>query len=97
MKIDDVRCYPRQDYRLVSMLFKGNTYSYFHSKEGTEIFEVYFNKEGRPELGHYYSNAYRMHEGKMPPKKYAAELTFLKEEFNKIDWDTLEVTTIMSQ
>lgn len=84
----EVKYYPRQDFRLVSMYYDNKTF-YYSIVNGIETFEVYFNN-CKPEEGYYYSRAYKINNEKYP-KKYNQILNFLINELNKIDWDTLKV------
>lgn len=95
MKVNEVRCYPYQQYRLVSMHHDGKTYAY-SQVNGCETFEVCFNKNGRPEEGHYYSRAYRLEKGQKVPQSHVNEFEFLKSEFDKVDWETLYITNSLT-
>jgi hypothetical protein len=47
-------------------------------------------------MGYKHKNEYNLYLGDKPPKKYAAIIAFLKEEFEKIDWDSYEVLSIVT-
>ena len=85
MKVKEVRCIPLYNYRLVNMVHDGNEFAYYNDGQ-LETFEIYYLDNTRTS-GFRYSRCYKLSEGQVPPKKYAAELEFLKQEFNKIDWD----------
>lgn len=93
MKINEVRCYSNPKHRLINMSNGGIEFAYYNV-DGHEVFEVYHLDSTKPS-GYRYSRSWQLHEGKLPPKKYNAELEFLKEEFHKIDWETLEVTNAL--
>lgn len=94
MKIKEVRCYTNPKHRLVNMNSGGKEFSYYNV-DGHEVVEIdYLNLNSRSGMTH--SRSYQLHEGKVPPKKYEAEVEFLKEEFHKIDWETLEVTNALT-
>ena len=83
MEIKEIRCY--DDLKLVNMFYQSKEFSYT-ILNGIEIFEIYYYN-GKLEDGFHYSKSYKLSENQIPPKKYEKILRFLKEEFNKINWD----------
>lgn len=97
MKVNEIRYYPHNGcFRLINMHHNGNTYAYCRSNYSEETFEVYFNKNGKPEDGHYYSKSYKLHNGDKFPTKYQKEFDFLKNEFDSTDWEALYVTNVLA-
>lgn len=96
MKIYEVRCYPGRNYRTVSMILDDKLYHYSNNGPGTETIEIYFLKNGNVSEGHYYSSGYLLWQHERLPQKYAAQLAFLREEHNKINWEALEVRNALT-
>lgn len=84
MKIKDIRAYD-DNHRLVNMTHQDKEFAYYNDGE-RESFEVYHLDSSR-DSGFRYSRCYKMHEGQTPPAKYNSFLKFMKDEFNKINWD----------
>ena len=92
MKIKEVRCYPESNFRLVNMIVGDKEFAYSVVR-GMETFEVYHLDNAR-HSGFRYSRAYKLNKNERVPSKYTAELEFLREEFNKVNWLVIETSKL---
>lgn len=84
--------------RTISIIKDNKVLVLSHDRDSNERLNIYyFDKNTAPTspywVGSHSNRSYNLFVGDVPPKKYAAEVEFLREQFDKIDWDAYEVMT----